>query len=93
MPRASLDDVHPYRVTFAATAWKQVGRISSGAFFELQATLERIAREMGSERPQDEDAHSELQTEVAGLRVTYQRDDQTQTVTLLDIQAVPSEPQ
>jgi hypothetical protein len=47
---------------------------------------------MGTERPQDEGAHSELQTDVEGFRVTYQRDDETRTLTLLDIRAVPSEP-
>lgn len=82
----------PYRVNFSPEAWKQIGRLSSGAFFAIQETLERIAGRMGSARPQDEGAHTELHTDVAGLRVIYQRDDETRTLTLLDIRPVHSEP-
>jgi mRNA-degrading endonuclease RelE of RelBE toxin-antitoxin system len=92
MSRASPRTVGPYRVNFSPEAWKQVGRISSGAFFSLQESLESIAGRMGSERPTDEGAHSELHAEVAGLRVIYQRDDETRTLTLLDIRPVHAEP-
>jgi mRNA-degrading endonuclease RelE of RelBE toxin-antitoxin system len=82
----------PYRVNFSPEAWKKIGRISSGAFFALQEALEHIAGEMGSERPHDEGAHSELHTEVEGLRVIYQRDDDTRTLTLLEIRPASSAP-
>ena len=91
MPRSPPEVTGPYRVNFSPEAWKQVGRISSGAFFELQEALERIASGMGPKRPQDEGAHSELHADVAGFRITYQRDDETRTLTMLAIRAIPSE--
>jgi mRNA-degrading endonuclease RelE of RelBE toxin-antitoxin system len=92
MRRSPFRVAGPYHVNFSPEAWKQIGRISSGTFFALQETLERIAGEMGSVRPQDEGAHSELHTDVEGLRVIYRRDDETRTLTLLEIRPVHSEP-
>ena len=92
MPSLPSRVAGPYRVNFSPDAWKQIGRISSGAFFAIQEALERIAGQMGSARPQDEGAHTELHIEVGGLRVIYQRDDETRTLTLVDIRPVHGEP-
>lgn len=94
MSRSPTESSAPYRVTFSAEAWKQVGRMSSGAFFALQAALERIADKIGTERPEGEGAHSKMRTDVAGFRVIYQRDDETRTLTLVHLQPLlSSEPQ
>jgi mRNA-degrading endonuclease RelE of RelBE toxin-antitoxin system len=92
MPASPRTVTGPYRVNFAPEAWKQVGRIPSSAFASLQEALERIASEMGTERPPQEGAHFELQFEVEAFRVIYQRDDETRTLTLLAIDSVTSQP-
>jgi hypothetical protein len=83
----------PYRVNFSPEAWKKVGLMPSSTFQSLQEALERIAREMGSARPEGEDSSSALHAEVEGLVVIYQRDDASMTLTLVDIlRAAPVPP-
>jgi hypothetical protein len=74
----------PYRVTFSSEVWKRIGTIPSDTFQALHAVLEDIAGSMGTELPAGQDAQSELRTTAGGLAITYQRDDATRTVTLLD---------
>jgi mRNA-degrading endonuclease RelE of RelBE toxin-antitoxin system len=90
MPRSPHRAAGLYRVTFSSDVWKRIGLISSETFHALQAALEAIASDLGAARPDGEDAQSEIRATVAGLVLTYQRDDATRTLTLLDFSEAPA---
>jgi hypothetical protein len=75
----------PYRVLFTSEAWKQIGQISTASFHALQGTLETIANDMGNTRPVGHDADTPLHVTAAGLLLTYQREDESRTLTIVAI--------
>jgi hypothetical protein len=91
MLRTLLRVAGPYRVTFSSEVWRRIGQMPSDAFQALQAALEKIAEAMGEARPVGESEQTELRATVEGLLITYQRDDATRTIILLDVRSASSE--
>jgi mRNA-degrading endonuclease RelE of RelBE toxin-antitoxin system len=84
MHRSQARVAGPYHINFTPEAWRRIGLLPSSTFQALQSALDDLASNLGSRRPQGEDAHNELRMQAAGLLLVYQRDDETRTLTLLD---------
>jgi hypothetical protein len=79
----------PYRVAFSPEAWKQIGLMSSATFQGLQLALERIAHSPCSpEAPAQPSFHATVDE----VTVVYALDEQTRTLTVLNISRVDSDP-
>jgi hypothetical protein len=81
----------PYRVSFSPQAWQQIGQMPHGTFQALQAALDAIAQGMDATAETGDSAESERRRLAPGLVVTYQRDNATRSLTILEIRPVPSE--
>lgn len=91
MLRSGVRGVAPYRVTFSCDAWKKICLSPSSTFQSLQQAVDSIAGVMGGRRPLGEDARTELCAQSSGLLISYQRDDATRTVTIVDFLPVSLE--
>jgi hypothetical protein len=82
----------PYRVAFDPQAWQQIGQMPTRTFQALQAALDAIAQEMDAAPQPSDGAEIERRTTAAGLVVTYQRNDATRTLTVLEIRPASPKP-
>jgi len=79
----------PYHVAFSPQAWRKIGQMPHRTFRALQAALDAIAREMDAAPMASDSAGAELHTTAAGVAVTYQREDATRTLTVLEVRPAP----
>jgi mRNA-degrading endonuclease RelE of RelBE toxin-antitoxin system len=75
----------PYRISFDASAWHEVGRLSRDTFEALRQAVEAGVKEIENSPPGEHGAQTKLRITAAGLMIVYQRDDATRTLTVLEI--------
>lgn len=89
MYRSAHRAAGPCRVAFSPEAWKQIGLMSSATFQGLQLALELIA--LSPSLPEAQ-AQPSAQATVDGVTVTYWLDDETRTLTVLNISRANNAP-
>jgi len=82
----------PYHVAFSPQAWLQIGQMPHSTFRALQAALDTIAQEMEAAPTASDSEETERLTTAAGVVITYQRDDATRSLTVVEVRPAPSEP-
>jgi len=82
----------PYQVAFSPQAWLQIGQMPHRTFRALQAALDGITQELDAVPKKSGSAGTEGSTTAGGVVITYQRDDATRSLTVLDVRPAPSKP-
>lgn len=87
VPRAT----GPYRVVFTPQTWKAVGQMPTALFDAFEHAVDDLAEKCGKLSPAPTEKLPGLRFTVDVLVVTYERDDATRVITLVDITRAPTE--
>jgi hypothetical protein len=77
-----------YRVNFSPEAWREIGRLPSATFLELQDALEQLAQQARGATPEEANSPQHTFT-ISSLLIHYERDDQARTLTLHSLTPLP----
>jgi hypothetical protein len=85
MPRLAPRATGPYRVVFTPQTWKEIGLMPTALFDAFQRAVDDLAEKCGRLSGPAPEKQPGLRFNVDVLVVTYERDDATRVITLVDI--------